>query len=75
MKRRRKHARRRLTDEGLAVVMSILMLPSCIMICTDSCALIALAMLWLAAAVVLARLWSPRWANRAGKLLEKWLGE
>lgn len=75
MKRRRRLPRRRLTDEGLVVVMSVLMVPSCVLICTDSCLLIAIAMLWMAVAVVLARLWSPRWANRAGKRLGKWLGE
>ena len=67
--------RRHLTDNGLMVMLSIMLIPSCILICADSLLLVAIALLWGACAVVIAKAWAPEWANEAGKKWSKWLEE
>ena len=65
MKMMRRKNRRKLTDEGLMVVL----------ICADCLVAVACAGLWCAVAVVIAKLWSPRWANRVGERYKKWLDD
>lgn len=73
--RRRRRAKVRLTDNGLMVVLSILLAPAYVLIVTDSCLLIACALLWIFVAVALAHIWSPRWANDLGEKMSKWLDD
>lgn len=73
--RRRRRAKVRLTDNGLMVVLSILLAPAYVLIVTDSCLLIACALLWIFVAVALAHIWSPSWANDLGEKMSKWLDD
>lgn len=75
MKMMRRKNRRKLTNEGLMVVLSVLLLPSFVLICADCLVAVACAGLWCAAAVVIAKLWSPGWANRVGERYKKWLDD